>query len=421
MNERRSEQFKKKVKKRPAPQAARPIPPRLPQREAGFSSFFTLNRGKHTSPAALLAGMDYPGELAAKDAALERFWKHHKLAGRPEKIIPSPRPRGYRTTSNRRCLRRGKTLHLVMGDKRPGPVPFVPSPLEPDEHAAIYRYLQDKLSQQSFAPAAEKANYLIIRGNYRNQAVIFNVRQMNGPVIRKLKIIADHLSHEFPTVQSAFAYLAPPMSDYYLETRQPKEGMTFKKLFGPAKLRVFHGKRRLDFHPTSFSQVNEAMAGVMVEKAHELLAPNGREGLLDLYCGYGLFSHLLAADFAHVTGIESEGPSIMAARDNCRHTPAGKRMHFIARRITGEVIEELPPAKGRETVILDPPRQGCSEGVIEAITTRGPGKVLHIFCSVDQIPKALKAWQAGGYHPKRIIPLDMFPGTTNLEVMILLN
>ncbi len=402
--------------------------PRNQSPATGFSAFFPtpdqntppVNR-EENHPAAPMAAMDYGTELAAKNHALARFWEHHHLPGNPDRVIASPRPRKYRTTSKRRCLHRRGILHLLMGDDHPrSGSPFTPSTLEPDEHTAIYRFLRKRLSTPAFTPVAEQLNYLIVRGNYQEQAVIFNVRAMNGLVIRKMKTIAGQMQKEIKGTTSAFVYLAPEGSDYYLESRQPGEGMTFKKLFGPSGLRVFHQGRRLDFHPTSFSQVNEAMAGVMVKKARELLSPNRKENLLDLYCGYGLFSHLLSREYCRVTGIDAEGPSIAAARDNCRHAPTGARLKFIAKRITARTIEELRPLKGSETVILDPPRQGVATGVVEAIAKRGPEKILHIFCNVDAIPMTLREWQQNGYRPKKTVPLDMFPGTTGLEVMILL-
>ena len=71
-------------------------------------------------------------------------------------------------------------------------------------------------------------------------------------------------------------------------------------------------------------------------------------------------------------------------------------------------------------LILDPPKQGVQRGVIDAITERQPNKILHIFCGVDQIPESLKEWQTNGYQVEKIVPLDMFPGTANLEVMVLM-
>lgn len=373
--------------------------------------------------AAPLAHLPYDQELKLKDAALTQFWKNQLLPLAPEPVIASPRPRGYRTTSKRRTILNGSRLYLVFGDHllKTQKKPFLESPLEPPEHTRTYNFLQKKLSEPAYKLVASHLNHLIIRGNYKEIAVIFNVRKMNGPLVRKLKMLAEHLQKMSAPVTAAFAYLDPTGSDYYFERRRPDDKMQFKKLFGPAHLEVKYGDCRFHFHPTSFSQINESIVGKMLEKARELLGPKRNERLVDLYCGYGLFSHFLAKDYRQVTGIDAEGPSIRAAQTNTRLNRASRKSRFLARRITPKAISDLLPLSTEPmALILDPPKQGTQRGVIDAICERRPGKVLHIFCGVDEIPESLKEWQTNGYKVEKIVPLDMFPGTANLEVMILL-
>ncbi|MEN8134634.1 MAG: class I SAM-dependent RNA methyltransferase [Thermodesulfobacteriota bacterium] len=376
-----------------------------------------------TLQAAPLAHLPYKEELQLKDSALALFWKKQRLPLAPEPVIASPRPRGYRTTSKRRAILNGPHLYLVFGDHllKTQKKPFLESPLEPPEHTRTYNFLQKKLSEPAYKLVASHLNHLIIRGNYKEIAVIFNVRKMNGPLVRKLKMVAEHLQKMPAPVTATFAYLDPTGSDYYFERRRPDDKMQFKKLFGPAHLEVKYGDCRFHFHPTSFSQVNESIVGKMLDKARELLEPDREERLIDLYCGYGLFSHFLAADYRQVTGIDAEGPSIRAAQTNTRLNKIGGKIRFLARRITPKAVSDLLPLSTEPlALILDPPKQGTQRGVIDAICERQPGKVLHIFCGVDEIPESLKEWQANGYQVEKIVPLDMFPGTANLEVMILM-
>jgi tRNA/tmRNA/rRNA uracil-C5-methylase (TrmA/RlmC/RlmD family) len=94
---------------------------------------------------------------------------------------------------------------------------------------------------------------------------------------------------------------------------------------------------------------------------------------------------------------------------------------FLSKRITADALKRsLPPPSENEVVILDPPRQGTEQGIIQQIALRKPVRVLHIFCGVDEIPKELKAWNQSGYRAERVLPLDMFAGTPNLETMVLL-
>jgi len=376
-----------------------------------------------TLQSAPLAHLEYTEELRVKNEALQRFWQHFKLPGKPEPVIASPLPRYYRTTSKRRTVYRSSLLYLLLeeGKLSVQKKKFVVSPLEPRSHSRLYSFLQGKISEPPFKLVATHLNYLIIRGNYAEQAVIFNVDTLNGPLVRKLKIIADHLQKFDSSVTSAYIYPDPSCSDYYLEERQPSDILQFKKLFGKNHLSVTHHDVRYFFHPTSFSQVNESMVPVMLEEARQLLKPSCHESLIDLYCGYGLFSHYLAPGYKKVLGVEGEGPSVRSAMSNKKLNPASRKTRFIASRITDRSVEDrLPPPDGSpETILLDPPRKGPSDGVIGALCRRLPHKVLHIHCGVDQIPASMTQWRKGGFNVERIVPLDMFPGSANLEIMIL--
>jgi len=414
----------------PAPRRSRNDGPRSRDHAAQRSSFSERvvrqladdASQRARTPGEDLAHLDYEAELELKNAALAAFWSRNRLAPAPEPLIASPRPRGYRTTSKRRVAVLGGKAILFLGDRkahRDQPV-FVESPLEPDEHAAVFRFLQAKLSEPTFRIVAEHLSWIIIRGSYSERAVILNVDSLFGPLVRKLKMLARQLAACDPPVTAAFVYVDETGSDYYLEARRPsKTAVDFKRLFGPEVLRVSYDDLRLGFHPTSFSQVNESIVPQMLRLARRLLAPSESDRLIDLYCGYGLFSHALGGRVAEVVGMDAAEPSIEAARENGRRL----RRHgyrFLANRITAASMERLPAPTRSEIVILDPPRNGTERGVIAAIAARGPRRVLHVFCSVDEIPAALREWKSGGYKPERVIPLDMFAGTPHVEVLIAL-
>jgi len=368
-----------------------------------------------------LAGLPYPEEVALKAEAFGRFWKRHGLPGQPEALVAARRPRQYRTTSKRRVVFAGGEIRLVSGDgaiasaKTPA---FVPSPLEPVEHEAIYRFLLDRLRHPSMRLLAGHLNYLVIRGSYAERAVIFNVDRMNGPIVRKLKLLAEQMKEQAGMVSAALIYPDPTRSDYYLESRRPEGAVALKRLYGPETLQVRHCGLRYDFSPVSFSQVNEAMVPTMLELARNFLQPAAGGMLVDLYCGYGLFSLFLAPSYAKVLAIDAGGPSIKAAIRNRRGV--GRHVSFRVGRIAGpsleSTLEREPPGFD---VLLDPPRQGPLPGVIGALARCTPRRVVHIFCGVDQIPDSASQWKENGYEIRRVLPLDLFPGTTGLEVMVL--
>jgi tRNA/tmRNA/rRNA uracil-C5-methylase (TrmA/RlmC/RlmD family) len=51
---------------------------------------------------------------------------------------------------------------------------------------------------------------------------------------------------------------------------------------------------------------------------------------------------------------------------------------------------------------------------------RRPGTILHLFCNIDLLPGEITRWKGGGYRVVRGVPFDMFPGTPEVELMVLL-
>lgn len=374
------------------------------------------------SDAEPLTSLEYERELRLKNDAFRRFWTSHHLPGAPDTIIPSPKPRRYRTTTKRRARFDGRRLRLLLGGERTSDS-FTESSLEPEEHTAIYRLLLDRIDRAPYHSLAYALNYIIIRGSYREFVVIFNVDQLNAEIVRKLKLLGRHLQEFDPGIVGAFVFLDPTRSNYYLESRRPTDRLQFKKLYGVDRYVLKFGERKYLLSPTSFSQINESMVPVMIDRAGGLLNPVGGERLLDLYCGYGLFAHHLSDRYAEVVGIDIEGESIDAARANLKYYRPDAQVRFVARDITADSLQRAlpPPGSLRESILLDPPRQGTAPGVIDVLASRAPQRVLHIFCGVDEIPREVEEWRRNGYEMSRVIPLDMFPGTANLETMILLD
>lgn len=370
-------------------------------------------------PGELLSVLDYRDELEIKQQAFALFCRNNNIEGRLESLIASPIPRGYRTTTKRRAnFFHGK---FVLGfatnqdeDAR------LSSVLEPDEHNAIYEFLAKKLSTPAFLPLAEALNWIIIRGSYRYRVVLFNVFKMDATVVRKLKQIAVYLQELPLKVTAAHVYFDPTCSDYYLETSRPTDALAFKSLYGPRELSLDLGKFRLKYPVTGFSQINESQIPHMLEQASRLLKVTPQHRLLDLYCGYGLFSFGIGDTAGEVLGVEWEGPSIESAKDSARFLKK-KNFHFMTGNINADfVMERIPNSKRPELILLDPPRKGTEPGVISALAARNPDRVLHIFCGTDEIPRELHMWKILGYKPVTIQPLDMFPGTPHLETMVLL-
>ena len=370
------------------------------------------------SPEAL-AEVPYNLELELKNRALKHLLADGGIAAVPAPLVPSPAPRHYRTTSKRRVSYSSGKLFFHMG-RTHGREPIAVSRLEAPGHQEIYRELHRELARPRNKFAAETLNYCILRGNYAEHALIFNARRLDGGVVRALRTIAEAAAAAVPALRSAFIYLDESGSDYYLESERPdKKKVAFKKLFGPEFLALKLGGRKLLYPAAVFSQSNESILPLFLEELERNLSIDTACSLLDLYCGYGLWSLTLGERFDHVWGAEVSPDAVKAARSNAAFHFKERDFHYETLSITADSLrEKLPPARGRkERILLDPPRKGCAPGVAETLVSRRPGKILHMFCDADEIVPTLKIYLANGCTVEKLLPFDFFPGTMNLELL----
>ena len=390
-----------------------------------FVDFFPEKAGNieinSFSPESL-APLAYDQELELKNKALKALLTEGKIQACLAPIVPSPRPREYRTTGKRRVTYSNGKLFFHMG-KSHGKTPVVKSVLEPGSHQEIYAFCHKKFSQIRHKAAALSLNYLILRGNYTEHALIFNVKRLNGDIVRSLRSISVEAVEALPALRSAFVYVDETASDYYLEAERPEKGVAFKKLCGPEFLALKTGGKKLLYPPTVFSQINESILPRFLQELEKYLAPENETALIDLYCGYGLWSLSLGDKLASVWGAELSGDAIRSAKSNAAFHYQEKDFHYEVLSITSDGLKgKLPPLKGKkERILLDPPRKGCAPGVLETIISRRPGKILHMFCGADEIVPALQIYQANGCVIEKLIPFDFFPGSMNVEMLAVIN
>ncbi len=387
------------------------------QKENSYITRLIFETDREFTGPEPLADMEYKDELLCKDRAFSSFWYETGGHCSSSRIIESPLPRKYRTTTKRRVHKRGGGVILASdefsrSDSR--------SSLEPDFHADIYDELAGVLNSDINRRISGILNFVIIRGNYESCALIFNVKMMSGDTVNALTRIAERLRENNEKINAAFIYHDPEGSKYYFNTSSDVDGPRMKRLFGNRNLSIKVNETIYTFAPEGFSQVNLSICGEMLGTAQRLLQHKGKGRLLDLYCGYGFFSCFLAGDFVEIIGVDYGETAIDSARENMKRVKSGAKWEYHARRIEKKSIPSLLPA-GRlpEYIILDPPRNGTAQGVIETLAMRGPELALHIFCGIETIPYELEKWERSGYEAVECVPLDMFPGTPDLEVMVL--
>ncbi len=384
------------------------------------------NPQPQTTPPS--ASYRFPKEaqsLTDKKKALAQFWDQHDLPGAVPEIIPSPRETHYRTTSKRKAVFRNGKLDFFMGyslntefaaEGKNGAL------LEAELHGELYALILEILRKPHYQPLAKALNFCILRGSYDRAAVILNVFRLSGEIMRKMKLFAAELEKQ-ERVTGIFLYCDETRSEYYFESFRPRTGaVEFKKISGRSLLDLSLPDRpKLLYPPTVFSQVNESILPAFTDRILGMLALNGKKNLIDLYCGYGLFSLYAAPDALAVTGLDFEGPSIKAARANAAHLYPEQSVRYEAQAVTPESVQAIRfPVRAPEVILLDPPRSGTSDGVIAAVAARKPERVAAVYCGIDNVPHELRLWQANGFRLEESLCFDMFPGSPNLETVLLL-
>lgn len=169
----------------------------------------------------------------------------------------------------------------------------------------------------------------------------------------------------------------------------------------------------------SFFQVNRAQAELLYNRALALADLSGKETVLDLYCGTGTISLVMAKRAARVIGAEIVAPAVENAWDNARENGL-RNAEFICAD-AGEAAEKLSQS-GRypDIICVDPPRKGISGQVIDAIVSMKPERVVYVSCNSATLARDLKLLMEQGYHADRAEAVDLFPRTSHVETVCLL-
>ena len=161
-----------------------------------------------------------------------------------------------------------------------------------------------------------------------------------------------------------------------------------------------------------FEQTNDAVAAEMLTLVESLVQP-GHDLLIDAYCGGGFFAHRLAPKFTQVVGIEGNEFAI----DNAKKTAA-----LNERFIVGDVAEYLsgvlaPATPATTTLLLDPPSTGLDPRVLEHILASCPARIIYVSCNPATLARDIAAL-VPTYRLESVTPLDMFPQTAEVEVVV---
>ena len=196
-------------------------------------------------------------------------------------------------------------------------------------------------------------------------------------------------------------------------------------IFGD-ELRCIYGKPyivdmiedvKFKISPFSFYQVNPAQTMKLYGKALEFAGLTGEEVVWDLYCGIGTISLFLAKKAKEVYGVEIVEAAVVNARENAELNGMSN-MHFTV----GKAEDEAKKLPKPDVIVVDPPRKGCDEKLLETIMNYKPRRVVYVSCDPATLARDLKVLCGnGGYRLDKVQAVDQFSRGVHVEAVTLLS
>jgi 23S rRNA (uracil1939-C5)-methyltransferase len=196
----------------------------------------------------------------------------------------------------------------------------------------------------------------------------------------------------------------------------------------PGKTSLLHGRDYITesvdglsfrIHLDTFFQTNSAQAERLVSVVKDFAGDVTGAQVVDVYCGVGLFSLVMARAGAQVVGVEIVATAIEAARRNAAANGlAGLSFHAgDARKVLADV---LPAGLGAQVLILDPPRAGAGGKVMRRIARSAPKRIVYVSCNPTTLARDLTELRPFGYRVTAVQPIDLFPQTYHVETVVAL-
>ena len=228
-----------------------------------------------------------------------------------------------------------------------------------------------------------------------------------------IKALLGHLKKQFPEISSLM---------YCINTKANDSLSDQEFLLFSGKDHITEEMENLKFKigPKSFFQTNSLQALQLYSKVREFAGLTGKEIVYDLYTGTGTIALFLAGTAGWVIGIEYIDEAVNDARINAEINKLDNTKFF-----SGDIRDILTPEflaeEGTPDVIVtDPPRVGMHKDVVQAILSSGAGRIIYVSCNPATQARDL-ALLSEKYKVNAVQPVDMFPHTTHVENIVLLD
>ena len=380
-------------------------------------------RAKNFCPIAEKCGgccfahIKYNAELEIKaQQVADNFKRLGKLDIVPDPIIPSPSAERYRNKAQYPVGSDGKFASIgFYAPMTHRIIDCADCLLQPKEFAEITDIFRDWIREKKIPVYSEADGTGLLRHVYIRKAAateqIMVCAVANGEKLPE----ADDLIERLKTVNG----VASIILNINREKTNVVLGKECRTLWGSDFITDELCGLKFNLSALSFYQVNHDGAEMLYGKAKEYASLTGGETLVDLYCGTGTIGLTMAKNVKKLIGVEIVPQAVENAKENAKLNGIDNA-EFICSDASQAAQTLFERGEKPDVVILDPPRKGCDEALINTVAKMKPDRVVYVSCDSATLARDCRRFADLGYETLRATPVDMFPHTAHVETVVLL-
>ena len=259
---------------------------------------------------------------------------------------------------------------------------------------------------------ANQIRHVLIKHAHRTGEIMIALVVRSWPFEHSEELIG-RIREEYPDVKSLLAILNRREDNVILDGKE-------YLLYGNPYIEEELLGCRFRISARSFFQINPYATEILYSTALEYAGLTGREILADLYCGTGTIGILAASKAKKVYGIEVVPDAIRDAKVNASLNGI-TNIEFLNMDASAGARAFIRSKIKVNTIIVDPPRKGCSKETLDAIVQIAPDRLVYVSCDPATLARDVRILMEEGYRLEKIQPVDMFPNTVHVETVVLLS
>jgi tRNA/tmRNA/rRNA uracil-C5-methylase (TrmA/RlmC/RlmD family) len=339
--------------------------------------------------------LTYKHSIEEKKSQLRNLFKEIDCSHMHPKIIPTPIASGFRNRAKYKIFGSPDRFEIKGTDPIQGEVPYENALwLLPEWGRTLVTQIIDVVSKHLDDYWVDGLEVQLSHGN-EHAHLTLSVKRQN---MKSYEDLAESLIERVPALHGVSI---------------PSKKNDFGKSYLLHKINGLH----FYAHYSAFFQSNLSLTKMLMEKIKQKCRHVDFCRILDLYCGVGFLSLSIAEENTPVIGADVNKRAVDSARLNAKNL--GIRQFSLLCSPVENFIKSIFISPN-DLVIIDPPRSGCPNSLIDIISASKPNDVCSISCDLSSHVRDLKIWLGDGYKIQSISAFDMFPFTEFLETAVFL-